>query len=242
MGSLCASICCTGTPVTFAIRRVPTFFTSSVVGCQSGSSTPALCAASFNCAMPTDLWSVAVSATNTGRRHRGTTQVTGPKSVEDMLCYLPKLRLSDRSVILVSGEDGVDAVRIRYFLPAAVPENSAPANHHHSSGRGAAVIWSFARHKVQWVVLAETCIVPAVPAVQCSLLRRKGAILKLILTADSCKPPGIGSIGAPGTSVASFTDSATQPRTWGSLGHLNHKCLNPSLEHQSKVDIVSSLE
>ena len=169
VGSLCASLCCTGTPVAFAIRGVPTFFTSSVVGCQSGSSTPALCAASFNCAMPTNLWSVAMSATDTGRRHIGITQLTGPKSVEVMLCYLPILRLSDRSVKLVSGEDGVDAVRIWYFLPAAVPENSAPATHHHSSGRGAAVIWSFARHKVQRVVLAEARIVPAVPAVQRSL-------------------------------------------------------------------------
>ena len=89
--SVLFSLCCTGTPVAFSTRRVPSFFTSSVKGWHSGSSTPALCAASFNCAMATDIWSVPVAAADTERSQRETTQLAGPKSVEDPLRYLPKL-------------------------------------------------------------------------------------------------------------------------------------------------------
>ena len=144
------------TPVALAITRWPTFFTSFVVGCASDSSLPVLRACCFSCAAHRDM---RLGAQSVGSKSEPgvSAHAKGKLCVQDLL----EVGLAQRLLHVGGNEDVVNAVCVWYFLPAAIPENSDPANHHHGDDSGTLRIWGLLKSYVRRALALEVHILPA---------------------------------------------------------------------------------
>ena len=81
----------------------------------------------------------------------------GKLCVQDLL----EVGLAQRLLHVGGNEDVVNAVCVRDFLPAAIPENSNPAKHHHGDDFGTLRIWGLLESYVQRGLALEVHILPA---------------------------------------------------------------------------------
>ncbi len=128
------------------------------MGCASDSSLPVLRACSFSCAAHSDT-DLGAQGAGSESGSRASAHVTGKQSVRDLL----EVGLAQRLFHVWGDEDSVNAVCIRYLLPAAIPKNSNPAKHHHGDDCDTLRIWSggLLESYVQRALALEVHIFPA---------------------------------------------------------------------------------